>query len=120
MNARELLFTRTPEQIAQPHGRLPTLVEAAARAAADPQHGGRTPGLASPDILARTGAFPEPDTTTDGRTAYPTSKPAAIRLVHEYARRLPAGINAVAYNPGHVPAPATQPLSRFTARRTLS
>ncbi|MEW2487014.1 hypothetical protein [Streptomyces sp. NPDC048411] len=63
--------------------------------------GAACPAWRSPDILARTGAFLEPDTTADGRTAYPTSKSAAIYLAHEYARRLPAGINAAAYNPGH-------------------
>ncbi|GAA2897072.1 hypothetical protein GCM10011428_07770 [Streptomyces violaceus] len=70
---------------------------------------GMVPGPAwkSPDLLARTGAFPEPDTVVAGRTAYSTSKLAAIYLVHEYARRLPAGIDAVAYNPGFVPAPAS-------------
>jgi NAD(P)-dependent dehydrogenase (short-subunit alcohol dehydrogenase family) len=57
----------------------------------------------SPEALARTGAFAEPETTTSGRTAYSTSKLAAIYLVHEYARRLPAGIDVVAYNPGFVP-----------------
>lgn len=77
----------------------------------------------SPDVLARTGAFPRPDTTAAGRTAYSTSKLAAIYLVHEYARRLPAGIDAVAYNPGFVPgtglARDAGPVARFAMRRVL-
>ncbi|MET9380554.1 SDR family NAD(P)-dependent oxidoreductase [Streptomyces sp. NPDC002928] len=86
---------------------------------------GMVPGPAwkSPDVLARTGAFPKPDTTVAGRTAYSTSKLAAIYLVHEYARRLPAGIDAVAYNPGFVPgtdlARDAGPVSRFAMRRIL-
>ena len=81
------------------------------------------PDWKSPDVLARTGAFPKPHTTTAGRTAYSTSKLAAIHLVHEYARRLPAGIDAVAYNPGFVPgtglARHADPVSRFAMRRIL-
>ncbi|MGW0548332.1 SDR family NAD(P)-dependent oxidoreductase [Streptomyces altiplanensis] len=86
---------------------------------------GMVPGPAwkSPDVLARPGAFPEPDTAAGGRTAYSTSKLAAIYLVHEYARRLPAGIDAVAYNPGFVPgtglARNAGPVSRFAMRRIL-
>ncbi|MET8355159.1 MULTISPECIES: SDR family NAD(P)-dependent oxidoreductase [unclassified Micromonospora] len=86
---------------------------------------GMVPGPAwrSPDVLARTGAFPKPDTTTGGRTAYSTSKLAAIYLVHEYARRLPAGIDVVAYNPGFVPgtdlARNADPVSRFAMRRIM-
>jgi NAD(P)-dependent dehydrogenase (short-subunit alcohol dehydrogenase family) len=86
---------------------------------------GMVPGPAwtSPDVLAHTGAFAEPDTTTAGRTAYSTSKLAAIHLVHEYARRLPAGVDAVAYNPGFVPgtglARNADPVSRFAMRRIL-
>ncbi|MFE0924728.1 SDR family NAD(P)-dependent oxidoreductase [Streptomyces mutabilis] len=81
------------------------------------------PSWQSPDVLARTRAFPEPDTAVAGRTAYSTSKLAAIYLVHEYARRLPAGIDAVAYNPGFVPgtglARHADPVSRFAMRRIL-
>jgi NAD(P)-dependent dehydrogenase (short-subunit alcohol dehydrogenase family) len=77
----------------------------------------------SPDILARTGAFPRPDSTAGGRTAYSTSKLAAIYLVHEYARRLPAGIDAIAYNPGFVPgtglARNAGRVSRFAMRHIL-
>ncbi|MEU1805020.1 SDR family NAD(P)-dependent oxidoreductase [Streptomyces sp. NPDC019937] len=81
------------------------------------------PDWKSPDVLARTGAFPRPDTTAAGRTAYSTSKLAAIYLVHEHARRLPAGIDVVAYNPGFVPgtglARNADPVSRFAMRRVL-
>ncbi|MCD9874683.1 SDR family NAD(P)-dependent oxidoreductase [Streptomyces guryensis] len=77
----------------------------------------------APDALARPCAFPDPDTTTAGRTAYSTSKLAAIHLVHEYARRLPAGIDVIAYNPGFVPgtdlARDAGPFSRFAVRRIL-
>ncbi|MEU9095411.1 hypothetical protein [Streptomyces sp. NPDC048428] len=77
----------------------------------------------SPDVLARPGAFPKPDTAAGGRTAYSTSKLAAIYLVHEYARRLPAGVDAVAYNPGFVPgtglARNAGPVSRFAMRCIL-
>lgn len=86
---------------------------------------GMVPGPAwkPPDVLARTGAFPNPDTVVAGRTAYSTSKLAAIYLVHEYARRLPAGIDAIAYNPGFVPGTSlarnADPVSRFAMRRIL-
>jgi NAD(P)-dependent dehydrogenase (short-subunit alcohol dehydrogenase family) len=86
---------------------------------------GMVPGPAwkSPDVLARTGAFPKPNTAAAGRTAYSTSKLAAIYLAHEYARRLPAGIDAVTYNPGFVPgtglARNADPVSRFAMRRIL-
>ncbi|MFI7128225.1 SDR family NAD(P)-dependent oxidoreductase [Nonomuraea sp. NPDC050153] len=77
----------------------------------------------SPDVLARTGAFAKSDTAAGGRTAYSTSKLAAIYLVHEYARRLPVGIDVVAYNPGFVPgtdlARNAGPVSRFAMRRIL-
>ncbi|MFG3619084.1 SDR family NAD(P)-dependent oxidoreductase [Nocardia sp. NPDC047654] len=77
----------------------------------------------SPDVLARPGAFPEPRGTAAGRTAYSTSKLAAIYLVHEYARRLRAGIDAVGFNPGFVPgtdlARNAGPASRFAMRRIL-
>ncbi|MFC6884522.1 MULTISPECIES: SDR family NAD(P)-dependent oxidoreductase [Actinomadura] len=77
----------------------------------------------SPDVLARTGAFDRPGTAAGGRTAYSTSKLAAIYLVHEYARRLPTGIDAVAFNPGLVPgtglARNAGALSRFAMRRVL-
>ncbi|MFF4472431.1 SDR family NAD(P)-dependent oxidoreductase [Streptomyces sp. NPDC001599] len=86
---------------------------------------GMVPGpvWAAPDRLARTGAFPRPGTTRAGRTAYSTSKLAAIHLVHEYARRLPAGIDAVGYNPGFVPGTGLTrnagPVARFAMRRVM-
>ena len=86
---------------------------------------GMVPGPAwkSPDVLARTGAFPRPDTATAGRTAYSTSKLAVIHLVHEYARRLPHGLDAIAFNPGFVPGTGlvrnAGPLARFAVRSIL-
>ncbi|MGW3569604.1 hypothetical protein ACWDSL_38060 [Streptomyces sp. NPDC000941] len=77
----------------------------------------------SPDVLARTGAFARPESVAAGRTAYSTSKLATIYLVHEYARRLPAGVDAVAYNPAFVPgtdlARNAGPVARFAMRRVL-
>ncbi|MGK8520179.1 SDR family NAD(P)-dependent oxidoreductase [Nocardia asteroides] len=77
----------------------------------------------SPEVLARPGAFPSPSTTAAGRTAYSTSKLAAIYLVHEYARRLRAGINVIGFNPGFVPgtglARDAGPVSRFAMRFVL-
>lgn len=77
----------------------------------------------SPDRLARVGAFAAPAGTAAGRTAYATSKLAAIHLVHEYARRLPAGVDVIAFNPGLVPgtdlARNADPFSRFAMRRIL-
>ncbi|MEE4022092.1 SDR family NAD(P)-dependent oxidoreductase [Gordonia sp. PKS22-38] len=61
------------------------------------------PRWSPPATLARTGAFPEPDTAAAGRCAYSTSKLAAIHLVHEWSRRLPEGVEIVSYNPGFVP-----------------
>ncbi|MFF4504543.1 SDR family NAD(P)-dependent oxidoreductase [Streptomyces sp. NPDC001401] len=86
---------------------------------------GMVPGPAwrSPDVLARPAAFPELHTTTAGRTAYSTSKLAAIHLVHEHARRLPTGIDVIAYNPGFVPgtdlARNAGSVSRFAMHRIL-
>lgn len=76
-----------------------------------------------PDVLARTGAFANPGTVTAGRTAYSTSKLAAIHLIHEYARRLPPGVDVIGYNPGLVPGTALTrdagALSRFAMRRVM-
>ncbi len=70
--------------------------------------------------LARIGAFPDPGSVSAGRTAYSTSKLAAIYLVHEYARRFPSGPSILAYNPGFVPgtglARDADVLSRFAMR----
>jgi NAD(P)-dependent dehydrogenase (short-subunit alcohol dehydrogenase family) len=77
----------------------------------------------SPEVLARSGAFSRPATAAAGRTAYSTSKLAVIHLVHEYVRRLPAGIDVVAYNPGFVPgtglARNAGVVARFAMRRIL-
>lgn len=76
-----------------------------------------------PHVLALTGAFTNPATVTAGRTAYSTSKLAAIHLVHEYARRLPQGVDVIGYNPGLVPGTALTrdagALSRFAMRRLM-
>lgn len=78
------------------------------------------PRWRDPELLARPGAFPRPETARAGRTAYSTSKLVAIHLVHEYARRLPAGIEVVGYNPGFVPATGLAreagPLTRLALR----
>ncbi len=75
----------------------------------------------SPDMLARPGAFADPASTRAGRRAYSTSKLATIHLVHEYARRLPAGVEILSYNPGFVPGTDLTrnagPLTRFAVRR---
>ncbi|OXR45901.1 hypothetical protein B7C42_02193 [Nocardia cerradoensis] len=75
----------------------------------------------SPDVLAHPGAFADPSSTAAGRTAYSTSKLAMIYLVHEYARRLPAGVDIFSYNPGFVPGTGlirnAGPLERFAVRR---
>ncbi|MGP5930487.1 SDR family NAD(P)-dependent oxidoreductase [Corynebacterium glyciniphilum] len=72
------------------------------------------------DILAHTGAFPPPGRTRAGRTAYSTSKLAAIYLLHEYARRFPTGPAVYGYNPGLVPGTGltrdADVLSRFAMR----
>lgn len=72
------------------------------------------------ETLARVGAFPAPASTTAGRTAYSTSKLAAIYLVHEYARRFPATWTVAGFNPGLVPgtglARDADAVSRFVMR----
>lgn len=76
-----------------------------------------------PYSLAKPGAFPKPSTTGAGRTAYSTSKLAAIHLIHEYARRLPATVDVVGYNPGFVPgtglARNADAVSRFMMGRIM-
>ncbi|MGW2125733.1 hypothetical protein [Streptomyces sp. NPDC001758] len=84
---------------------------------------GMVPGpvRASPGVLARPGAFAGPGTAAAGRTAYATSEPATLCLVHAYARPLPAGIDAVACKAGFVPGtglartPARSPGSPWAA-----
>lgn len=86
---------------------------------------GMVPGPAwqDPAVLARTSAFPNPASAAAGRTAYSTSKLAAIYLIHEYARRLPNGIEIIGYNPGFVPgtglARDAGPIERFTMQRVM-
>lgn len=74
-------------------------------------------------MLARTGSFVNPGTVTAGRTAYFTSKLAAIHLIHEYARRLPPGVDIIGCNPGLVPGTALTrdagALSRFVMHRVM-
>ncbi|WP_239160802.1 SDR family NAD(P)-dependent oxidoreductase [Virgisporangium ochraceum] len=53
--------------------------------------------------LARPGTGPTAASATEGRRAYSTSKLGVIYLVHALARRLPAGVDAYAFNPGLVP-----------------
>lgn len=71
----------------------------------DIRHTGGTlppPRWSAPEILSRPGAFDRPDRVRAGRRAYATSKLAGIHLVHEWARRLPEGIDIVSYNPSLV------------------
>jgi NAD(P)-dependent dehydrogenase (short-subunit alcohol dehydrogenase family) len=81
------------------------------------------PRWKAPDVLAKVGAFPDPAKVAAGRTAYSTSKLAAIYLVHEYARRLPPGVDIVSYNPAFVPgtdlARDANAVARFAMRRVL-
>jgi len=76
----------------------------------------------SPQMVALPGAFANPGSVAAGRTAYSTSKLAAIYLVHECARRLP-GIDVVAYNPAFVPGTGlgrnASGVARFALRRIL-
>ena len=65
------------------------------------QSPGYRPRWRHPDDLARPAAVPRSGAA--GRTAYATSKLAAVHHVHELARRLPAGITANAFDPGLMP-----------------
>ncbi|MEV4474144.1 hypothetical protein [Nonomuraea sp. NPDC049504] len=60
------------------------------------------PHWAGPEIVSRPGAFDRPARIRAGRRAYTTSKLGGIHLVHEWARRLPDGIDIVSYNPSLV------------------
>ncbi|MEU7468876.1 SDR family NAD(P)-dependent oxidoreductase [Streptomyces sp. NPDC044984] len=81
------------------------------------------PRWADPAVLARPSAFPSPATTAAGYTAYATSRLAAMYLVHEWARRLPCGVDIVAHSPGLVPATGhgrhAKPFARFLDRRVV-
>ncbi|MFD3563828.1 SDR family NAD(P)-dependent oxidoreductase [Streptomyces sp. NPDC058686] len=78
------------------------------------------PRWSAPEILAKPSAFDKPTTVAAGRTAYSTSKLAVVHLVHEWARRLPAGIDIVSYNPSLVGGTglsrAAGPVDRFINR----
>jgi NAD(P)-dependent dehydrogenase (short-subunit alcohol dehydrogenase family) len=70
----------------------------------DLRHTGGTmpaPRWSIPEI-SRPGAFENSGSVRAGRRAYVTSKLGGIYLVHEWARRLPDGIDIVAYNPSLV------------------
>ncbi|WP_320772710.1 SDR family NAD(P)-dependent oxidoreductase [Streptomyces sp. CRN 30] len=56
-----------------------------------------------PESLFRPGAYPRSHKVrSGGRRAYATSKLGAIHLVHEWARRLPGGVDVLAYDPSLV------------------
>ena len=78
------------------------------------------PRWSDPETLAQPGAFPKPTTLAAGRTAYSTSKLAAIYLVHEWARHLPDGVEIISYNPSLVGGTglsrAAGPVDRFINR----
>lgn len=59
-------------------------------------------GWTTPEVLFRPGAYAKPNSVRAGRRAYATSKLGGIHLVHEWARRLPDGVDIVAYNPSLV------------------
>lgn len=75
------------------------------------------------ETLAQVAAFPDPRNSSAGRTAYSTSKLAAIYLVHEYSRRLPVGMTITSFNPGFVPGTDlsrdADAFSRFAMRRVM-
>lgn len=77
----------------------------------------------SPEVLARVGAFDKPDSAAAGRTAYSTSKLAAIYQVHALSRSLPEGVEIISFNPGFVPGTElgrnAGPVSRFVMKRFL-
>ncbi len=61
------------------------------------------PRWQDPEVLARPSVDSDADTGTAGKRAYTTSKLAVIHLVHELARRLPAGVEAYSFDPGMMP-----------------
>lgn len=89
-----------------PHIQAPTRIVVTVSDAhfGDLQHTGGTmpaPRWSIPKI-ARPGGFDNPGQVRAGRRAYVTSKLGGIHLVHEWARRLPDGIDIVSYNPSLV------------------
>ncbi len=81
------------------------------------------PEWRAPAELAKPGVGRNAATARAGRTAYSTSKLAVIHLVHAWARRLPAGVEIVSFNPGLVPGTGLArdggPLTRFAFRTLL-
>lgn len=81
------------------------------------------PRWQDPGRLAHIEAFPHPHSVAAGRTAYSTSKLAAIYSVHEFARRLPEHITITGFNPGFVPgtdlARDAGRVANFAMRRVL-
>ncbi|WP_174565304.1 SDR family NAD(P)-dependent oxidoreductase [Rhodococcoides yunnanense] len=81
------------------------------------------PVWSAPEVLSLPGAFAKPNSVTAGRTAYSTSKLAAIYLVHALARSVPRGVDVVSFNPGFVPgtdlARNADAISRFVMKRVL-
>lgn len=72
----------------------------------DLKHTGGTmpaPHWKGPGTVSMPGAFDRSEgVRSGGRRAYTTSKLGAIHLVHEWARRLPDGVDILAYNPSLV------------------
>lgn len=90
-----------------PHLRAParTVVTVSDAHFGDLRHtGGTFPAIrwTTPELLSRPGAHPRPHAVRAGRHAYAVSKLAGIYLVHEWARRLPDGVDVIAYNPSLV------------------
>lgn len=117
------VFIRTLQDTLEPRSRITITVSDTHFG--DFRHNlGMVPGPVwkSPFDLATPATFDKPSSTAAGRTAYSTSKLAAIYLVHEYARRLPA-LEVVSYNPGFVPgtglARNADPVSRFMMSRVM-
>ena len=61
------------------------------------------PRWTSPDALARPGTGPEAQRAKSGQRAYTTSKLGVIYLVHELARRAPAGVDVYSFDPLMMP-----------------
>lgn len=89
-----------------PHIRAPARIVVTVSDAhfGDFRHTGGTmpaPRWAIPEI-SRPGGFDRSGNVRAGRRAYVTSKLGGIYLVHEWARRLPDGVDIVSYNPSLV------------------
>lgn len=73
--------------------------------------------------LVRPGTIAHPETPRAGGIAYSTSKLGVIYLVHELARRLPAGVTVYSFNPGLVPGTGLArdrgPIARFAWRTIM-